>query len=176
MKRRAQMTPVICASCGRCSVAYHALNSASAPGATFIAQTSSPDASSEEKNTQVNALCVRLRKIKTDLLSPDDPKTSDVTYHEWIDEQSVHVMPPRKLNKNVHYYIKCSPKDYLRPMTYMMREIETRGQKVSNVFPLRCTMIPMNFRVDTTTLIGLCMAEGVFGQGKHITSAMAIWS
>ena len=34
-------------------------------------------------------LCLRLRNVKTNLLSPDEPKTSDKTYDKWIDAQGV---------------------------------------------------------------------------------------
>jgi hypothetical protein len=123
------------------------------------------DMPSEEKKTRTNALCAQLRKIKTDLLSPDQEKKSDVMYHAWIEEQRPHIMPSRPLNKGVYYDLKCSPQDYLPCMIYMMRAVERRGDKVSNVFPLRSDLVPKHFRLDTATLINLCMTKE-HGEGK----------
>ena len=35
-------------------------------------------------------------------------------------------------------------------MIYMMKEIEARGEKIYNVFPLRSEMIPKHFLLDTS--------------------------
>jgi isocitrate dehydrogenase kinase/phosphatase len=68
--------------------------------------------SAEQKKEQINILCRELRKVKNDILSQNDPKTSDVQYHAWIDEQSVRIMPQRELRENsVYYDIQCNPQD-----------------------------------------------------------------
>jgi hypothetical protein len=124
-----------------------------------LAAIKTSEASSAEKTSAKNSLCAQLRKVKTDLLSPDEKLTSDEKYHDWIESQRDHVMPQRKLNKGVYYDIQCSPQDYLKPMLYMMRAVEERGQKVSCVFPLRSDLIPKHFRVDTVTILWLCMTK-----------------
>jgi hypothetical protein len=135
-----------------------------------LAAIKASDASSVEKTSRQNALCAQLRKIKVDLLSPDEKLTSDEMYHEWIEAQRPHVMPQRKLNKGVYYDIQCSPQDYLRPMLYMMRAVEERGAKVNTVFPLRSDLIPKHFRMDTTTLVYLCMTKDIGTQAYYTTN------
>jgi hypothetical protein len=134
-----------------------------------LAAIYSSKASSDEKDFMKKTLCAQLRKVKTDLLSPGEKLTSDETYHAWIEAQRAYVMPRRKLNKGVYYDIHCSPQDYLRPMLYMMRAVEERGAKVNSVFPLRSDLIPKHFRVDTTTLVCLCMTKDI-GTQDHFTT------
>ncbi|CAM6063309.1 unnamed protein product [Sphagnum tenellum] len=129
-----------------------------------LAVIKASDASSEEKRAQGNALCAHLRKIKTDLLSPGEKLTFEDMYHDWIEAQHAHVMLCRKLNKGVYYNIQCSSQDYLRPMLYMMRVVKKAGAKVNTVFPLRSDLIPKHFRMDTMTLVYLCMTKDI---GKH---------
>jgi hypothetical protein len=119
------------------------------------------------RQAATNALCAQLRRIKTDLLSPDQPKRAHRMYHAWIDERRLDVMPRRKLrNDSMHYDIQCSPQDYLRPMLYMMRAVEARGATVKNACPLRSEIIPKHFRLDTTSLIKLCLTAEHGTQGE----------
>ncbi|CAK9864414.1 unnamed protein product [Sphagnum jensenii] len=110
-----------------------------------------------------------LNTIKTDLLSPGEKLTSDEMYHDWIKAQRAHVMLCRKLNKGVYYDIQCSPQDYLRLMLYMMHAVEEAGAKVNTVFPLRSDLIPKHFRMDTTTLVYLCMTKDIGRQAYYTT-------
>jgi hypothetical protein len=127
-------------------------------------------------------LCAQLHKTKIDLLSPGEKLTSDETYHEWIEEQCPYVMPQRKLNKGVYYDIQCLSQGYLRPMLYMMRAVEETGAKVSGVFPLRSDLIPKHFRMDTTTLVYLCMTKDIgtqaycTTQGNLVRHQRRIWN
>jgi hypothetical protein len=119
------------------------------------------------RQAATNALCAQLRRIKTDLLSPDQLKKAHPMYHAWIDEQRKHVLPRRQLRKdNMHYDIQCSPQDYLHPMLYMMRAVEARGASVNNACPLRSAIAPKHFRLDTTSLIKLCLTAEHGTQGE----------
>eukprot|EP00835_Amoeboradix_gromovi_P000151 NODE_5_length_49639_cov_0.484336.p13 type:complete len:322 gc:universal NODE_5_length_49639_cov_0.484336:40963-39998(-) len=131
------------------------------------------DASSNQKQSMMSALCTQLRNMKTDLLSPSEEKTSDVMYHSWIDKQRPHVVPTRVLKEKVYYDICCSPQNYLPCMLYMMRHVEVSGQKASSVFPLRSDLIPKHFRMNTTTLVYLCMTKYYGTQGS--TPLRATW-
>jgi hypothetical protein len=125
-----------------------------------------------QSRAATNALCTQLRRIKTDLLSHDQSKTADPMYHEWIDEQRTHVLPRRQLKKDsVYYDIKVSPQDYLHPMLYMMKAVEARGASVNNTCPLRSEIIPKHFRLDTTSLIKLCLTaeQGHGTQEEYLT-------
>jgi hypothetical protein len=114
------------------------------------------EASAEQKKAETNTLCRELRKVKNDILSVNDPKTSDPQYHEWIDEQAPQVIPQRALRESsVYYDIQCTPQDYLPKMVYMMRAVEATGNTISSVFPLRSQLIPKHFRLDTTSLVYL---------------------
>lgn len=117
------------------------------------------------RQAATNALCAQLRKIKTDLLNPDQPKTAHPLYHAWIDQQRLKVLPQRKLRENsIHYDIQCSPQDYLPHMLYMMKAVEVRGATVNNACPLRSEIIPKHFRLDTVSLVNLCFTSQ---QGKR---------
>ena len=108
----------------------------------------------EQKKECINDLCRKLRKVKNDILSRNDPKTSDAQYHHWIDQQSVMIMPQRQLKEDsVYYDIQCKPQDYLPLMVYMMKAVEATGNTFNNVFPLRSQLIPKHFRLDTTSLV-----------------------
>ena len=116
----------------------------------------SSELSAEEKKEQTDLLCRELRKVKNDVLCPNNPKTSNAQYHAWIDEQSVRIMPQRALRENsVFYDIQCNPQDYLPLMVYMMKAVEATGNTISGVFPLRSQLIPKHFRLDTTSLVYL---------------------
>ena len=114
----------------------------------------------ENKKEQIRNICNSLTKVKNDLLSPEEKTSSDVKYHAWINEELPKILPKRKLQKgSVYYDIKCSPQDYFHSMIYMMKEIEARGEKIKNVFPLRSQIIPKHFRLDTTSLVLTCMTK-----------------
>ena len=117
-----------------------------------------------------NALCAQLRRIKTDLMNHDSVKKAHPMYHAWIDEQRKHVLPQRQLKKDsVHYDIQCLPQDYLHPMLYMMKAVEDRGASVKNTCPLRSEIISKHFRLDTTSLIKLCLTAEHGTQSEYLT-------
>jgi hypothetical protein len=110
----------------------------------------------EEKKGMTNILCRELCKVKNDILSANEPKTSDAKYHAWIDEHRENIMPKRSLKENsVYYDIQCNPQDYLHQMMYMMKAVEATGNTIYGVFPLRSQLIPKHFCLDTTSLIKL---------------------
>jgi len=68
------------------------------------------------------------------------------------------LLPARGIAKNnVNYDIKATPQDYLIPMFYMLRVLETAEAKLFQLFPLRTQIIPKSVRIDTTTLINRFM-------------------
>ena len=110
----------------------------------------------EEKKELTNILCRELCKVKNDILSANEPKTSDAKYHAWIDEHRMNIMPKRPLKENsVYYDIQCNPQDYLHQMMYMMKAVEATGNTINGVFPLRSQLIPKHFCLDTASLIKL---------------------
>jgi hypothetical protein len=122
------------------------------------------------RRAATNALCAQLRRIKTDLLNHDSVKKAHPMYHAWIDEQRKHVLPQRQLKKDsVHYDIQCLPQDYLHPMLYMMKAVEARGASVKNTCPLRSEIISKHFRLDTTSLIKLCLTAEHGTQSEYLT-------
>jgi hypothetical protein len=110
--------------------------------------------SAEQKKQRVNELCRQLRKVKNDILSLNEPKTSDAQYHAWIARERLKVMPQRALKEGTVYYdIQCTPQDYLPFMVYMMKAVEEEDCTINSVFPLRSQIIPKHFRLDTTSLV-----------------------
>ena len=124
-----------------------------------------PRITTRDRRLAINELCARLRQIKTDLLHPRQEKAAESLYHAWIDVERWKVLPQRPLQKdNFHYDIQCSPQDYLRAMLYMLKAVEARGGTVYNVCPLRSSIIPKHFRLDTQSLIDSCLTKK---QGKR---------
>lgn len=115
--------------------------------------TESTDAQKYFENT-VNAC---FKKIKNDILNvSDDVLTSDIIYHENIRHYKQFILPKKSFMKDsVYYDIACKPQDYLHSMIYMMKQIEARGQTMSNVFPLRREIAPKYISIDTLTLINI---------------------
>jgi hypothetical protein len=67
-------------------------------------------------------------------------------------------------------------------MLYMMRAVEEAGAKVNTVFPLRSDLIPKHFRMDTMTLVYLCMTKDIgtqayyTAQGNLVRHQRRIWN
>jgi hypothetical protein len=67
-------------------------------------------------------------------------------------------------------------------MLYMMRAVEEAGAKVNTVFPLRSDLIPKHFRMDTMTLVYLCMTKDIStqayytAQGNLVRHQRRIWN
>jgi hypothetical protein len=58
---------------------------------------------------------------------------------------------------SVYYDLKVHPQAYLPPMVYMMRLVESRGQTIYNVFPMRNRLVPGYIRLDTACVIRLLL-------------------
>ena len=132
------------------------------------------DSTTEQKKEEKNTLCRQLRKVKNDILSLNEPKTSDAQYHAWIDSERVKIMPQRALREeSVYYDIQCTPQDYLPLMVYMMKAVEELGCTIYNVFPLRSEIIPKHFRLDTVSLVYLLFTNEN-GKRSHYTEKGAL--
>jgi hypothetical protein len=59
----------------------------------------------------------------------------------------------------MYYDIQCSPLDYLPYMFFMMNELETQGYRINSVCPLRTDIVPKHIRIDTTSLVHICLTE-----------------
>ena len=113
---------------------------------------------SDQRDRLISQLASNLRKIKNDLIFKT--KTSDPIYHEWIKQVSIKIFPQRKLREdNMYYDIQCSPQDYLPCMFFMMNELERQGYRINSVCPLRTDIVPKHVRIDTTSLVHICLTE-----------------
>jgi len=114
----------------------------------------------KEKDERINKLCNQLRKIKNDLLNVETTKyKSHISYHNWINKQKQIIIPVKTFKKNLYYDLQCSPFDYFPCMIFIMKQVETENQTISNVFPTRSEIIPKHIRLDTTTLVHLLMTK-----------------
>jgi len=121
----------------------------------------------KEKESRIRKLEQHLRKIKNDLLNVDNkvPYTSNPSYHTWINQQKKHILPNKEKfqKQSIYYDLKCSPMDYLPCMITMMKQLENELEIISNVFPLRSSIMPGYIRLDTITLVKLLLRKE---QGK----------
>jgi hypothetical protein len=121
----------------------------------------------KEKEARIRQLEKELRKIKNDLLNVDDvdENTSLPHYHKWITKQKKHILPDKEKfqKQSIYYDLKCKPMDYFPCMIAMMKQVETDEETISNVFPLRSSIVPGYIRLDTITLVYLLLRKE---QGK----------
>ena len=122
----------------------------------------------DKKDKLISNLATNLRKIKNDLLFKT--KTSNPIYHEWIEKVSVQIFPQKKLREdNMYYDIQCSPQDYLPHMFFMMKELESGGLKLHSVCPLCTDIVPKHIRIDTTSLVHICLTEEQWTKEEFLT-------
>ena len=115
------------------------------------------------RETKIKHLESDLRKIKNDLLNvnPEIAYTSKPFYHNWITEQKRRILPikERFQKQSIFYDLKCSPFDYFPCMITMMKQVENELETISNVFPLRSSIMPGYIRLDTITLVHLLLRK-----------------
>lgn len=134
----------------------------------------------DKKDKLISKLSSNLRQIKNDLLLKT--RTSKSFYHDWISSVSATIFPQRKYQEdNIYYDIQCTPQDYLPYMFYMMRELESHELKLNIVCPLRTDMIPKHVRIDTTSLVHICLTDEqgtkdeFLTQGNLVRNQSKIW-
>ncbi len=145
-----------------------------------------------ERKRLVRALHVDLGRVVGDLLAPNAEilKTSPPQYHTWIDAQRPYILPQRPLDHdNFKYDIQCKPWDYLKGMIYMSKAVETHlatvdeqyREKMLSVFPLRTSVAPKYFTLDTRSLARLMLSlrdanKFVNGGASDQAVKLALWS
>jgi len=93
-----------------------------------------------------------LSEIKQDLIN--NTSISNPKYHKWIKKHRSNVFPNEYKNSYefdiIHY-----PQKYLKNMIYMCIEIEKKGGKSFQFFPMRSEAVPKYIPIDTGALIDL---------------------
>jgi len=117
----------------------------------------------EKQTQQINELNRELRKIKKDILEVSNKYTSSLEHHEKITTLKKLITPDKdEYKKNSIYYdLKVHPQDYLPCMIAMMKEVETFGLTIYNVFPMRTNIMPHSVKIDTQTLGKLLITKRV---------------
>ena len=114
----------------------------------------------KDREATIRNLNSQLRKIKNDILNINDTNfKSNIYYHNWIKEQKKLIIPIKdKFRKdNLYYDLQCNPQEYFSCMIFMMKQVEKKGYRTTNPFPLRNDIVPKHIRLDTTTLVHLLM-------------------
>ena len=130
--------------------------------------------SAAEKKEQVDRLSRFLRKIKIDILDVTEVEfSSDPEYRPLIQQIRLAVLPPKKSyeHNSMYYDLQSHPEQYLRGMFLMLHEMEAKGVKIMNLFPLRTSIIPKYIRIDTTTLVHLLLDPQKHGSIKGYCAA-----
>ena len=113
---------------------------------------------------EANAFYSKLRKIKNSILDGNKEQPDELKDH------LKNIIPQRDFKKeNFYYDIQCSPQDYLPCMIYMMKFVESKGESIKNVFPLRSDIIPKYIRIDTTTLVHLLITKKYGVKEEYLT-------
>lgn len=100
-----------------------------------------------------NQFTSQLRKLKNSLL---DKNAANVPIE--MQPHMPFIMPQRALEKDsVSYDLCVYPQDYMPCMIYMGKFAEEMGHSVLRVFPIRTDIVPKYVRIDTTTLVHLCI-------------------
>ena len=125
----------------------------------------------KEKEARIRQLEKELRKIKNDLLNVDNniAYTSQPYYHKWITQQKKHILPTKEKfqKQSIYYDLKCKPMDYFPCMIMIMKQVENELETISNVFPLRSSIIPGYIRLDTITLVYLLLRKEQGKKGEY---------
>ena len=125
--------------------------------------------SATEKKEQIARLSRFLRNIKTDILDVTKVEfSSNPEYHPLIRQIRLAVLPPKDSyeHNSLYYDLQSHPEQYLKGMFLMIREIEAKGAKIMNLFPLRSSIVPKYIKIDTTTLIHLLLDPQKHGSIK----------
>ena len=72
-----------------------------------------------------------------------------------------HIIPPSIItsDKHVNYELAKNPQAFLPCMVYIMRYVESKGEKTINVFPCRTDIVPKYITFDTVSLISLLLKD-----------------
>jgi hypothetical protein len=128
--------------------------------------------STKQQKLEIKLLCKQLHNIKHDILYNNNPKKSDPKYHEWINRELHHIVPPNPCNNDLFKNLDNNPQQYLPCMIYMMKKIQQSNNKIYHVFPIRSQKTPMNITIDTTTIVHLKKTTG----GNIKNNGTEIWA
>lgn len=93
-----------------------------------------------------------LRQTKQAILNRDMANPLLDPFHHLLH----HIIPVHPLQpNNVIYDLKRNPMDYFERMLNIMRYVESRGETLNQVLPLRTSIIPSYICLDTVALIKL---------------------
>ena len=110
----------------------------------------------DEQKEQIKKHRKELRDLKDDILGLNSTYKSSDKYKKLIQTQKNFLFSKDKYEKDsILYDLQCHPLDYLKSLIKMSIEIEKRGEKTFNVFPLRTTLTPKHIIIDTTTVVHL---------------------
>lgn len=153
----------------------------------------------EEKKNKIRETWGEFRKVKSDLLNPNDPTIikfiSDPKYHSWILGKKILITPGKEsyLEDSIHYDVKANPQDYLRCMFTLNKEINILNlrikennyfehtkiptHKLFHVLPLRSSIVPKNITIDSTALVNLIIERNKLYYLKNIKAkSYELWS
>ena len=62
---------------------------------------------------------------------------------------------------HINYELAKNPQAFIPCMVYMMQFVESKGEKMMNVFPCRTDIVPKYIRFDTSSLIDLLLKRSI---------------
>jgi hypothetical protein len=140
------------------------------------------DLSREEKRQRRLDLNREFREVKNDLTTFNQELTADEQYHEWIKRQRRLIYGDKTGfdHDSIYYDLKSNTRDYIKPMIYIGKELETIYNRIANaikegdqknvkpkiqqirlfnVLPLRTNIIPKSICLDTPAIIQNLIGE-----------------
>lgn len=118
----------------------------------------------------------RVNLIFNDMFTQPLILKSNIRYHNWILEHRNIVLPPDPSKKSYHYDVKSRPQRYLKYMIMMSKIFRNERVMLYQIIPQRSSCIPMNFDIDTTTLILLFIPNKKYYLDNVTENQNYVWS
>ena len=90
----------------------------------------------------------------------------------WLSKNRFKIVP-KEYKENYYYDLKVDPQKYLKYMIFMSIELEKKGCKLFQIFPLQTDIIPKSIEIDTAALIHIFIKNSS-DYGKNIEDSKDI--
>ena len=112
-----------------------------------------------------------LSALKKDILMNTD--TCHKKYDDLKNKIRTTIFKDIPTNKSLYAQVNDNPLDFLIPLIKISIEIENKGEKTINCFPLRKNITPKYIKIDTTTVVHLLFSN-IENKSKYLNDGHTI--